>query len=37
LKWKEDRELERHKARTVIKGFIQVIGEDYKETYALVS
>ena len=37
IKWKNDRELERRKARTVAKGFTQVIGEDYEETYASVA
>ena len=29
--------LERRKARTVAKGFTQVIGEDYNETYTSVA
>ena len=37
IKWKEDGEIERRKARTVVKGFIQVIGEGYEETYASVA
>jgi len=37
IKWKEDRELERQKAWTVAKEFTQVIGKDYKETYASVA
>jgi len=36
IKWKEDGELKRQKAQTVAKGFTQVIGEDYEETYASV-
>ena len=28
--------MEKQKAQTVAKGYIQVIGEDYKEIYALV-
>ena len=37
IKQKEDGRLERQKARTVAKGFTQVIGEDYEETYASVA
>jgi len=37
VKWKEDGGLERRKARTVAKGYTQVIGEDYEETYASVA
>ena len=37
IKQKEDGGLERRKARTVVKGFTQVIGEDYKEIYASVT
>ena len=37
IKWKEDGGLERQKTRTVAKGFTQVIGEDYEETYASIS
>jgi len=37
LKWKEDGELEKWKAQTVAKGFTQVIGEDYKETYVSIA
>jgi len=29
--------VEKRKARTVAKGFTQVIGEDYEETYASVT
>jgi len=29
--------VDRQKARTVVKGFTQVLGEDYDETYALVA
>jgi len=36
VKWKEDGVVERRKARTVVKSFTQVIGEDYNETYASV-
>ena len=36
VKWKEDGGVEKRKARTVAKGFTQVTGEDYEETYALV-
>ena len=37
IKQKENSELERQKARTMTKGFTQVIEEDYKETYASVT
>ena len=37
IKWKEDGGLERQKTRTVAKGFTQVIGEDYEETYTSIS
>ena len=37
IKQKDDKELERWKARTVAKEFTQVIGEDYEETYASVA
>jgi len=37
IKWKKNGEIERRKARIVAKGFTQVIGEDYKETYASVA
>jgi len=37
IKWKEDGRLERQKTRTVAKGFTQVIGEDYEETYVSVT
>jgi len=37
IKWKEDGRIERQKARTVAKGFTQVIGEDYEKTYTLVA
>jgi len=37
VKWKEDGGVEKRKARTVTKGFTQVIGEDYEETYASVA
>ena len=37
IKQKGDGRLERQKARTVAKGFTQVIGEDYEETYASVA
>ncbi|KAJ3552615.1 hypothetical protein NP233_g12840 [Leucocoprinus birnbaumii] len=35
--WKEDGDLKDRKARTVAKGFTQVLGEDYDETYASVA
>jgi len=37
IKWKDDGELERRKARTVAKGFTQVIEEDYEEIYTSVT
>ena len=37
IKWKKDRTVERRKAQTVAKGYTQVIGEDYEETYASVA
>ena len=37
VKQKEDSGVEKRKARTVAKQFIQVIGKDYKETYVLVA
>jgi len=37
VKWTEDRGLEKQKAQTIAKGFTQVIGEDYRETYASVA
>jgi len=37
VKWKEEGMVERRKARTVAKGFTQVIGEDYNETYTSVA
>ena len=37
VKWKEDGMVERRKVRTVAKGFTQVIGEDYNETYTSVA
>ena len=37
IKWKENGEIERRKARSVAKGFTQVIGEDYNKTYASIA
>jgi len=37
VKWKEDGTVEKHKARTVAKGFTQVLREDYDKTYASVA
>jgi len=37
VKWNEKGEIEKRKARTVAKGYTQVIGEDYNETYASVA
>jgi len=37
VKWKEDDRVEKRKAKTATKEFAQVIREDYKETYTLVT
>jgi len=37
IKWDDNGGIEKRKARTVAKGFTQVIGEDYEETYASVA
>jgi len=37
IKWNDNGEIERRKARMVAKGFTQVIGEDYDETYTSVA
>jgi len=37
VKWNEKGEIEKRKARTVAKGYTQVIGEDYDKTYASVA
>lgn len=37
IKWKKNVEVERQKARSVAKGFTQVIEEDYDEIYASVA
>jgi len=37
VKWKENGELNKRKARTVTKGFTQIISKDYNETYASVA
>jgi len=37
IKWDNSGNIEKRKARTVAKEFAQVIGEDYKETYASVA
>jgi len=37
IKWNEDGTIKKWKARTVAKGYTQVIREDYEETYALVA
>jgi len=37
IKWKEDGTVDKQKARTVAKGFTQVLGKDYDETYASVA
>jgi len=37
IKWDNSGNIEKRKARTVAKGFTQVIGEDYEETYTSVA
>jgi len=37
VKWEDDGTVDRWKARTVAKGFTQVLGEDYDETYTSVT
>jgi len=37
VKWKDDGTVDGWKARTVAKGFTQVLGEDYDETYTSVT
>jgi len=37
IKWKEDGTVDKQKARTVAKGFTQVLGEDYDKTYMSVA
>jgi len=37
VKWRDDSTVDRWKARTVAKGFTQVLGEDYDKTYASVA
>jgi len=37
IKWNDNGEIERRKARMVVKGFTQVIEEDYDKTYASVA
>ena len=37
IKWDNSGNIEKRKARTVAKGFTQVIEKDYKETYASVA
>ena len=37
VKWGENGEIERQKMRMVAKGFTQIIGKDYDETYASVA
>ena len=37
VKWEDDGTVDRWKARTVAKGFTQVLGEDYDETYTPVT
>ena len=36
MKWRDDGTVDRQKAKTVAKGFTQVLGEDYDETYTSV-
>jgi len=37
IKYKQDGEIERYKARLVAQGFTQIEGFDYYQTYALVA
>jgi len=37
VKWRDDGTVDRWKARTVAKGFTQVLGEDYNKTYTSVA
>ena len=37
VKWNEKGKIEKRKARTVTKGYTQVIRKDYDKTYALVA
>jgi len=37
IKWNDNGEIERRKARMVVKKFTQVTGEDYNKTYASVA
>jgi len=37
VKWNEKGKIEKRKAKTVAKGYTQVIREDYDETYASVA
>ena len=37
IKWDNSGNIEKRKARTMTKGFTQVIGEDYEETYVSVA
>ena len=37
VKWKKNGKVERQKTRMVAKGFTQVIGKDYEETYVSVA
>ena len=37
IKWDDNGNIEKRKARTVAKRFTQVIGEDYEETYVFVA
>jgi len=37
IKWDNSGNIEKRKVRTVAKGFTQVIGEDYEETYVSVA
>ena len=36
VKWNKNKELDKRKAKIIVKGYAQVIGKDYDETYALV-
>jgi len=37
VKWRDDGTVDRQKARTIAKGFTQVLDKDYNETYTSVA